>query len=45
VSIENIGQLETLLEEKYRVGDTVRISLLREGEPLEITVELTEEAG
>jgi S1-C subfamily serine protease len=45
LEIESIGQLETLLEEQYRVGDRVRISLLREGQPLEVMVELTEEAG
>jgi S1-C subfamily serine protease len=43
VAIETTSQLEGLLEEKYRLGDQVHITLLRDGQPLEVTVALAED--
>lgn len=45
VAVESISQLEVLLETTYRVGDQVRVTLLRDGRQFEVTVELAEEPG
>jgi S1-C subfamily serine protease len=45
VTVESISQLETLLETTYRVGDPVRLTLLRDGRQFEVTVQLAEEPG
>jgi len=43
VDILATDELETFLQDRYQVGDTITISLLRDGEPFEISVELVEE--
>jgi S1-C subfamily serine protease len=43
MEIESISHLETFLEDNYRVGDQVTVSLLREGARIEVTVALAEE--
>src|SRR5690606_18908243 len=43
VPITRLEQLETLLEDNYRVDDPVTVTLLREGQEYTITVTLTEE--
>ena len=43
IVIETNNQLETLLEENYRLGDQVRVTLLRDGQSVEVTVTLDEE--
>jgi S1-C subfamily serine protease len=35
--------LESLLEKNYRVGDSVTLTLIRDGQTLELPVELVEE--
>lgn len=42
-SISSIADLETLLENRYRVGDVVTVSVIRDGRPLDVPVELVEE--
>jgi S1-C subfamily serine protease len=42
-AISNLDQLEALLERNYRVGDSVTLTLIREGQTAEVTVELVEE--
>ena len=41
--ITSVESLQLLLENNYRVGDSVAVSLLRDGQPFELTVELAEE--
>ncbi len=41
--VESVNQLEVMLETAYRVGDEVRLTLLRDGREIEVTVELIEE--
>lgn len=43
VAITRLEQLETLLEDNYHVGDTVTLTLLRDGNEYTITVTLAEE--
>lgn len=43
--VTGLEQLQTFLEEGYRVGDQVTITLLRDGEERDVTVELQEEVG
>lgn len=42
-SVTSVEQLDTLLEDNYRVGDTVTLDLLRNGESLQVQVKLAEE--
>ncbi|MCB0024402.1 MAG: trypsin-like peptidase domain-containing protein, partial [Caldilinea sp.] len=42
-AIAQISQLESILESDYQVGDTVTISILRDGKNIEVPVELVEE--
>jgi S1-C subfamily serine protease len=42
-AITNLDQLEALLEKNYRVGDSVTLTIIREGQTQDITVELVEE--
>ena len=42
-AIGNLDQLESLLEKNYRVGDSVTLTIIREGQTKEVTVELVEE--
>ncbi|MCB0114831.1 MAG: PDZ domain-containing protein, partial [Caldilineaceae bacterium] len=41
--ITNVESLQLLLENNYRVGDTVSVTLLRNGEPFDLSIELGEE--
>lgn len=41
--ITSVESLQLLLENNYRVGDSVTVYLLRDGQSFELTVELTEE--
>ncbi len=41
--VSSIAELETLLENRYRVGDVVMVSVIRDGRTLEVPVELAEE--
>lgn len=41
--VSSVAELETLLENQYRVGDVVQVSVIREGRTLEAPVELAEE--
>jgi len=41
--IETLDGMETFLENNYTVGDQVMVSLLRDGQLLELTIELVEE--
>lgn len=43
VPIARLEQLETLLEDNYRVGDEVTVTLMRDGQEYTITVTLAEE--
>jgi len=42
-AISSVDGLETFLEDNYRVGDTVTVSLLRDGQPIEVSIVLAEE--
>ncbi len=42
-AVTNLDQLESLLEKNYRVGDSVTLTIIREGQTKEVTVELVEE--
>ena len=42
-TITRLEQVETLLEDHYRVGDSVTVTLLRDGQEYSITVTLAEE--
>lgn len=41
--VSSIAELEMLLENNYRVGDVVTVSVIREGHTLDVPVELAEE--
>jgi S1-C subfamily serine protease len=41
--VPNLERLQILLESRYRVGDTVAVTLLRNGQTLNLEVELAEE--
>lgn len=41
----SLEELEVLLETRYKVGDTVEVTLLQDGQETNLTVELTEEPG
>jgi len=41
--VSSVAELETLLENRYRVGDVVQVSVIRDGRTLEVPVELVEE--
>lgn len=41
--VSSVAELEALLENRYRVGDVVQVSVIREGRTLETPVELVEE--
>lgn len=41
--VQTLDGMETLLEDNYTVGDQVTVTLLREGQPLELTIQLAEE--
>ncbi len=42
-AVTNLDQLESLLEKNYRVGDSVTLTIIREGQTKAVTVELVEE--
>jgi S1-C subfamily serine protease len=42
-AITNLDQLESLLEKNYRVGDSVTVTLIRDGQTRDVAVELVEE--
>ncbi|MFZ1771364.1 MAG: trypsin-like peptidase domain-containing protein [Caldilinea sp.] len=42
-TIASIAELETLLENHYRVGDVVAVSIIRDGRTLDVTMALAEE--
>jgi S1-C subfamily serine protease len=42
-AITNLDQLESLLEKNYRVGDSVTLTIIRQGQTQAVTVELVEE--
>jgi putative serine protease PepD len=42
-AVSNLDQLEALLERNYRVGDSVTLTIIREGQTQDVTVELVEE--
>ena len=42
-TIASIAELETLLENHYRVGDVVTVSIIRDGRTLDVTMALAEE--
>ncbi len=42
-AVTNLDQLESLVEKKYSVGDSVTVTLIREGQTLQIKAELVEE--
>ena len=42
-AINNLDQLESLLEKNYSVGDSVTLTIIREGQTRDVTVELVEE--
>jgi S1-C subfamily serine protease len=41
--VSNLNRLETLLEDNYRVGDSVQVTYVRNGQETTITVQLAEE--
>jgi S1-C subfamily serine protease len=41
--IPSLEKLQLFLENNYRVGDTVTLSLIREDRPFEVQVQLAEE--
>lgn len=43
VAVATLDGMETFLEDHYGVGDSVTVTLLRDGEPFELTIELIEE--
>jgi S1-C subfamily serine protease len=43
--IESTSHLESVLETQYRVGDTVQVTLLRDGREFKVSVQLDEEPG
>lgn len=42
-SMTQVGELETYLEDHYRVGDQVTVTLMRDGRQFDLVVELVEE--
>lgn len=44
-ALHTLDQLEMVVEDNYKVGDTVKVTLLRAGQAFEVNVELTEEPG
>lgn len=42
-AVTNLDQLESLLEKNYRVGDRVTLTIIRDGQTKDVTVELVEE--
>jgi S1-C subfamily serine protease len=42
-AISNLDQLEALLEKNYRVGDSVSLTIIRDGQTQDVRVELVEE--
>lgn len=42
-SMTQVGELETYLEDHYRVGDQVSVTLMRDGQSFDLGVELVEE--
>jgi S1-C subfamily serine protease len=42
-AVNSLESLQFLLETKYQVGDTVNVTLLRDGQELTLAVELAEE--
>lgn len=42
-AVNNLDELEALIEKNYRVGDSVTLTLIRDGQTLELPVELVEE--
>ncbi|NJN81675.1 MAG: PDZ domain-containing protein, partial [Caldilineaceae bacterium] len=45
VELTRLDGLEAFLEDNYRVGDRVKVQLLRRGEPFELELDLAEEIG
>jgi S1-C subfamily serine protease len=45
IPIASLDQLEALAEKSYKVGDTMTLSLIRDGQKIEAKVELVEEPG
>ncbi len=43
--IERFEDLETFLQDQFKVGETITVTLLRDGEPYDVSVELVEEPG
>lgn len=41
--VQTLDGMETLLEDNYTVGDLVTVTLVRDGQPFDLTVELAEE--
>jgi S1-C subfamily serine protease len=41
--VQTLDGMETLLEDNYTVGDPVTVTLVRDGQPFDLTVELAEE--
>jgi S1-C subfamily serine protease len=41
--VQTLDGMETLLEDNYTVGDPVTVTLVRDGQPFDVTVELAEE--
>lgn len=41
--VQTLDGMETLLEDNYTVGDSVTVTLARDGQPFDVTVELGEE--
>ena len=41
--VQTLDGMETLLEDNYTVGDPVTVTLARDGQPFDVTVELAEE--
>ncbi|MBW7885307.1 MAG: trypsin-like peptidase domain-containing protein [Caldilineaceae bacterium] len=41
--VATVGELESYLEERYRVGDTLQLSIVRAGQATDIDIELGEE--
>lgn len=42
-SVQTLDGMETLLEDNYTVGDEVTVTLVRDGQPFELTTQLVEE--
>lgn len=44
-AVETLDGMETLLEDNYTVGDEVTVTLIRDGQQIDLTVELIEESN